>query len=136
MASLVYERENCLAETCEVGTLKDDLIRNKVVCGVRENTIRRRLLQESGLSLSKCVDIFRANEATAAQLKVMASSQTTEQEASSVNQKESSKKPKAPKENGKDAKASNATTVVISTSGKKQMSCIRKNVLFVWKSQH
>ena len=54
--------------------------------------------------LSKCVDICRANEATTAQLKGMAPSQTTEQEANAVNQKESSKKPKAPKENGKDPK--------------------------------
>ena len=69
-----------------------------------DNSIRRKLLQESGLTLSKCVDICRANEATAAQLKDMAPSQTTEQEANAVNQKESSKKPKAPKENGKDPK--------------------------------
>ena len=47
--------------------------------------IRRKLLQESGLTLSKCVDICRANEATAAQLKDMAPSQTTEQEANAVN---------------------------------------------------
>ena len=87
-----------LAKTCKVGTLKDDLIRNKIVCGVRYNGIRRKLLQESGLSLSKCVDIFQANEATTAQLKDKAPSQTTEQEANAVNQKESSKKPKAPKE--------------------------------------
>ena len=60
-----------LAETCDFGTLKDDLIRDGIVCGVRENGIRRKLLQESGLTLSKCVDICRANEATAAQLKAL-----------------------------------------------------------------
>ena len=84
--------------------MKDDLIRDRIVCGVREKGIRRKLPQESGLPLSKCVDICRANEATAAQLKDMAPSQTTEQEANAVNQKESSKKPKTPKENGKDPK--------------------------------
>ena len=84
--------------------MKDDLTRGRIVCGVRDNSIRRKLLQESGLRLSKCVDICRANEATAAQLKDMAPSQTTEQEANAVNQKESSKKPKTPKENGKDPK--------------------------------
>ena len=93
-----------LAETCEFETLKDDPIRDRVVCGVRENSIRRKLPQESGLILSKCVDICRANEATAAQLKDMAPTQTTEQEANAVNQKESSKKPKTPKESGKDPK--------------------------------
>ena len=93
-----------LAKTCEFGTLKDDLIRDRIVCGVREKGIRRKLLQESGLTLSKCVDICRANKATAAQLKDMAPGQTTEQEANAVNQNESSKKPKTPKENGKDPK--------------------------------
>ena len=53
---------------------------------------------------SKCVDICRVNEATAAQLKDMAPSQTTEQEANAVNQKESSKKPKTTKENCRDPK--------------------------------
>ena len=85
--------------------MKDDLIRDSgIVCGVRDKSIRRKLLQESGLTLSKCVDICRANEATTAQLKDMASSQTTEQQANAVNQKESSKKPKITKENGKDLK--------------------------------
>jgi len=93
-----------LAETCEFGTLKEDLIHNRIVCGICDNGIQIKLLQESGLTLLKCVDICRANEATAAQLKDMAASQTTEQEANAVNQKESSKKLKAPKENGKDPK--------------------------------
>ena len=35
-----------LAETCEFGTLKDDLIRDRIVCCVRDQGIRRKLLQE------------------------------------------------------------------------------------------
>lgn len=93
-----------LAETRDFGTLKDDLIRERIVCGVRENSILRKLLQESGLTLSKCVDICRANEATAAQLKDMAPSLSTEQEANAVNQKENYKTPMAPKPNGKGQK--------------------------------
>ena len=81
-----------LAETCEFETFKDDLISDRIVCGVRDKGIRRKLLQECGLTLSKCIDICRANEATAAQLKDMAPSQTTKQEANAVSQKESSKK--------------------------------------------
>ena len=93
-----------LAETCEFGTLKDDLLRDRIVCGVRDKGIRRKLLQESGLTLSKCVDICRANEATAAQLKDMAPRQTDEEEANAVNQKEDWKKPKVPKDNRKGLK--------------------------------
>ena len=93
-----------LAETCDFGTLKDDIIRDRIVCGVCENGIRKKLIQESGLMLSKCVDICRANEATTAQLKDMAPSQSTEQEANAVSQREDHKTPKAPKQNGKGPK--------------------------------
>ena len=93
-----------LAETCEFGALKEDLLRDRIVCGVRDKGIRRKLLQESGLTLSKCVDICRANEATTAQLKDMTPGQTIEQEANAVNQKEDGKKPKAPKDSGKGSK--------------------------------
>ena len=62
-----------LANTCEFGTLKDNLIRDRIVGDVRENAVRRKLLQESALTLSKSVDICRAAEATSAQLKEMAS---------------------------------------------------------------
>ena len=62
------------------------------------------MLQEPGLTLSKCVDICSANEAATAQLKDMAVSQTPEQEVNAVNKKKGSKKPKAPKENGKGSK--------------------------------
>ena len=85
-----------LAETCESGTLKDDLIRERIVCGVRDQGIRRKLLQECGLTLSKCVDICLVNEATYAKLKDMAPSQTTEQEVNEVNQKESPNPLRAP----------------------------------------
>ena len=61
-----------LAETCNFGALKDQLIRDRIVCGVRDNAVRRKLLQESKLALEKCVDICRAAEATSAQLKEMA----------------------------------------------------------------
>lgn len=77
-----------LAETSEFGTLKDGINHDRIVCGVCDNGTRRKLLQESGLSLSKCVDIYRADEATTAQLKDIAPSQTNKQEANAVNQKE------------------------------------------------
>ena len=47
-----------LAETCDFGALKNPLIRDRIVCGVRDNAVRRKLLQESKLTLEKCVDII------------------------------------------------------------------------------
>ena len=91
-----------LAETCKFGTLKDHLIRDRIVCGVRENAVRRKLLQESGLTLSKCVDICRAVEATSAQLKEMAPSQQSSEVDRVV--KAEPKKPNSRKEKKKSPK--------------------------------
>ena len=53
-----------LAKSCDFGSLKDDLIRDRIVCGIRDNAMRKRLLQESSLTLNKCMDICRAVEST------------------------------------------------------------------------
>ena len=42
-----------LAATCEFGTLKEEMIRDRLVCGITENSVRRKLLQEPKLSLEK-----------------------------------------------------------------------------------
>ena len=31
-----------LAETCEFGSLKEDLIRDRLVCGIRDNSLRKK----------------------------------------------------------------------------------------------
>ena len=54
------------------------------MCGVRDNAVRRKLLQESKLTLEKCVDICCAAEATSAQLKEMAPSQQQHHHSSEV----------------------------------------------------
>ena len=62
-----------LAETCEFGSLKDDLIRDRLVCGIRDNGQRKKLLQEPKLTLEKCLDSCRAAEATKLQVQDMSS---------------------------------------------------------------
>ena len=62
-----------LAKTCNFGALQDSMIRDRVVVGIKDNSIRRKLLTENKLTLSKCIDICRANEMTAKQLKDMTS---------------------------------------------------------------
>ena len=46
-----------LAETCEFTKLKDSVIRDGIVCGVKDNAVRQKLLQASGLTLKKCIDM-------------------------------------------------------------------------------
>ena len=51
-----------LANTCEYGILKDELIRDKIVCGVSSRHIQKQLLKERDLTLDRAIDIGIANE--------------------------------------------------------------------------
>ena len=51
-----------LANTCEYGVLKDELIRDKIVCGVSSGHVRKQLLKERDLTLDRALDIGIANE--------------------------------------------------------------------------
>ena len=60
-----------LAKTCNFGSLKDELIRDRIVCGIRDTGTRKKLLQEGGLTLRRCIDTCRSAETTATQMKAM-----------------------------------------------------------------
>lgn len=61
------------ANTCEYGTLKDELIRDKIVLGVANDDIRRRLLREKGLTLPGAIEMCRAFEVTDLRMRAMES---------------------------------------------------------------
>ena len=63
------------AQTCEFGELKDSLIRDRIVCGIRCDKTRSRLLREPDLTLQRAIDICRANEAMSSQMKSFTSDQ-------------------------------------------------------------
>ena len=54
-----------LAQWCKFGDTLDDMLRDRLVCGVNEETIQRRLLAESGLTLKKALEIAQGLEAAA-----------------------------------------------------------------------
>ena len=86
-----------LTATCEFGTLKDEMIRDRLVCGIADNSIRRKLLQEPKLSLVKCLDICRSTEATTTHLKeISGQSPSSNTPVENVNALEKRKKSKAP----------------------------------------
>lgn len=60
-----------LAKTCNYSSLEDSLIRDRIVIGIRDHATQKRLLQESKLTLTTCIDICWAYETTAQQLKAM-----------------------------------------------------------------
>ena len=53
----------------EFGDLKDELILDRIVCGINDDTVRARLLREAELTLEGCLDICRAAEISSEQLK-------------------------------------------------------------------
>lgn len=51
-----------LAETCDFGTFKDELIRDRIVVGIADPEMSKQLQLISGLTLQKAIDTVRANE--------------------------------------------------------------------------
>ena len=70
-----------LASTCEFENLKDGLIRDRIVCGIRNQTLKERLLREADLTLKKAVDICRAAEISREQVKSLTDSKPADVDA-------------------------------------------------------
>ena len=58
-----------LARNCEFGELHDSIIRDRIVCGIRSNEVRKRLLREKDLSLERAVKMCKSSEITENQAK-------------------------------------------------------------------
>ena len=76
-----------LAQTCNFcNCLSDSLIRNRFVLGIRDETIRKKLLQERKLTLSRALDIGRSGETTNLRLKELKKPVGTEEEVNALKQ--------------------------------------------------
>ncbi|XP_014673255.1 PREDICTED: uncharacterized protein LOC106813592 [Priapulus caudatus] len=53
-----------LSQTCNFGDLADSLVRDKLVCGVKDQHLRERLLRTPELTLDKTIELARAAELT------------------------------------------------------------------------
>ncbi|XP_063370715.1 uncharacterized protein LOC134659037 [Cydia amplana] len=53
-----------LSKNCEFSTLEDDLLKDRIVCGVRNVTVRDRLLRCEDLDLDKAIKMCQAEEAS------------------------------------------------------------------------
>jgi hypothetical protein len=80
-----------LALTCEFGQLTDELIRDRIVCGITDNATKKKLLQEPELNLNKCLDLCRATETSKSQLKIMSSDHVAETAVHAVNKRKTHK---------------------------------------------
>ena len=58
-----------LASSCEYGTLLDEMIRDRLVLGCKDNASRARMFREKNLDLNKAIDTCRSSEIAMDQLK-------------------------------------------------------------------
>ena len=59
-----------LAKTCGFcDCLVDGPLRDRIVLGINNHALRKRLLQERNLDLKKCIDLCRGSEAASSQIK-------------------------------------------------------------------
>ena len=58
-----------MSNTCEFGDLKESLIRDRVVLGIQDNSVRERLLRDPDLTLQTAIEKVRSAELTNAHLK-------------------------------------------------------------------
>ena len=63
-----------LALSCQFGTLREELIRDKLVLGISNKSTKLRLLREEDLTLNKAMNICRSSEIENIQLKSMKAS--------------------------------------------------------------
>ena len=68
-----------LADTCDFKALQNDMIRDRIVCGIANVTTQRQMLQKKNLTLEGCIEIGRTAEATAAYIAKMSETQTTDE---------------------------------------------------------
>ena len=60
-----------LARSCSIGVLEDELIRDRVVCGILSERVQQRLLREQDLTLDKAMSICQAEEESQKQMKLL-----------------------------------------------------------------
>lgn len=74
-----YSELRRLSDTCNFQSLRDSLIRDRIICGVRDAALRERLLREMDLTLEKCVTICRTSELSKEQSKTLENQQSVNQ---------------------------------------------------------
>ena len=62
---------NTLVNDCEVGSLRDELVRDRIVCGILNEKVRETLLRVDELTLQAAVDTCIAAEISAEQLRAI-----------------------------------------------------------------
>ena len=70
-----------LAESCQFGNVLEEMLRDRIVCGIRDNAVQRRLLAEPKLTFAKAFETVQAVESAEKSIVVL---QAQKQERSEV----------------------------------------------------
>ena len=74
-----------LANTCQFGTFLDEALCDRLVCGIRDLGMQRRLLAEADLTLKKAFQLIQGMEAAAKNAEEMQRENSTQQAAAATN---------------------------------------------------
>lgn len=66
------------AATCNFSTLHDSLIKDKIVCGITDSTVRKWLLREANLTVESCKHFCKSYELYEDRVKTIEESQILE----------------------------------------------------------
>ncbi|XP_071054962.1 uncharacterized protein [Onthophagus taurus] len=75
-----------LVVNCDYGNLKDDLIADRIVCGIVDNRVKDRLLRETDLTLKTAIEICKAAELTEVHIKNLEENSTQVGEIKKIHQ--------------------------------------------------
>ena len=78
MAVFVAELRK-IAQYCDYGDVLSDMLRDRVVCGLANKAVQRRLLQEPTLTFEKALEVAVAAETAARDSRRLADTGNTEQ---------------------------------------------------------
>ena len=82
-----------LEKNCILGQLRDRLIRDQIVVGVRDDCIREKLLSDKQLTPNKCLQIDRTHETSKQQTKAISLSVDTDEQINRVNKNSNKRYP-------------------------------------------
>ena len=88
-----------LASSCNFRDFAERMLRDQVVSGLSDDAVRQKLLQEKELTLRKCIELCRVQEASAAQARSMAGDAEVQQVSGGRRNKGPPSKKGKPKQN-------------------------------------
>ncbi|XP_055997848.1 uncharacterized protein K02A2.6-like [Ostrea edulis] len=66
-----------IAKNCKFGALEEDMLRDRIVCGVNSERVKERLLRDNKLTLESALSVCRASEESAIHLSDLHSEEAT-----------------------------------------------------------